>query len=507
MDAPVARQDPYTRVSHRFQLAGKLAGAQSILGWDAQTHMPRGGAWARGEQMAALTEVSVDLIGSQAAADEIADAEAMAAALEPDEQADVREMRRRWVHAAAPPKDLQAARARIAAQLQAIWARAKPENDFAAFAGPFAELLGIVREIAQAKAEALGTTLYGALLDAYDPGVSEALIDPIFADLAAFLPPLIAEVRERQASWPAPTPFPPVAVDRQASLSHRLAIAVGHDPDHFRIDQAPHPFSAPHSPGDVRFTTRYDVENVAFSIHASLHEAGHSMYEYNLPRALAFKPAGEARGMTVHESQSLSLEMVAGRSLEFLSFLAPLMAEELGGDAAVWAFPNVLNNWRRLDDGYVRVEADEISYPLHVILRYRLEQALLKGDLQVADIPTAWDEMFTKMFGRTPPDLAHGCLQDIHWAGGLLGYFPNYAMGSMLAAQLFERATADSPAILEGLRRGDFTAYFAWVKPNVHARASLVDFATLVADATGAPLSADAYKRHVRQRYLAEPAP
>ncbi|HXQ10043.1 MAG TPA: carboxypeptidase M32 [Caulobacteraceae bacterium] len=507
MSAPAPQHDPYTRVSHRFQLAGKLDGARSILGWDAQTNMPRGGAWARGEQMAALTEVSVDLIGSEAAGAEIAEAEAMASALEPAEQADVREMRRHWVHAAAAPKDLQAAKARLAAQLQPIWARAKPENDYKSFAGPFAEMLSIIREIAHAKAEALGTTLYGAMLDEYDPGVSESMIDPIFAELAASLPPLIAEVRERQAGWCKPIPFPPVPTDKQAALSHRLALTVGHDPDHFRIDQAPHPFSSPHSPGDVRFTTRYDVQNVAFSIHATLHEAGHAMYEYNLPRALAFKPAGQARGMTVHESQSLSLEMVAGRSHEFLTFLAPLMAEHLGGDASVWSFQNVLNNWRRLDDDYIRVEADEISYPLHVILRYRLEQALLKGDLGVADIPTAWDEMFAKMFGRTPPDLAHGCLQDIHWSAGLFGYFPNYAMGSMLAAQLFERATANNPEIRPGLGRGDFTPYFAWARPRVHERASLVDFATLVGEATGAPLSAGAYKRHIRRRYLEEAAP
>jgi carboxypeptidase Taq len=502
-----ARQDPYTRVSRRFQLAGKLAGAEMILNWDAQTNMPRGGAWARGEQMAALTEVSVDLIGSDAAADEIAEAEAMAGALEPAEQADVKEMRRHWVHAAAAPKDLQAAKSRLSQRLQAVWTRAKPENDFAAFAGPFAEMLVILREIAHAKAEALGTTLYGALLDEYDPGVSEAMIDPIFADLAGFLPPLIAEVRARQAGWPDPLPFPSAPVPPQAALAHKLALAVGHDPDAFRIDAAPHPFSAPHSPGDVRFTTRYDEDNVPFSIHAVLHEAGHSMYEFNLPRDLAFKPAGLARGMTVHESQSLSLEMMAGRSREFLRFLGPLMAEAFGGEAAVWTFENVLNNWRRLDNDYIRVEADEISYPLHVILRYRLEQALLAGDLAVADIPGAWDELFEKLLGRRPPDFARGCLQDIHWAAGLFGYFPNYAMGSMLAAQLFEAANRDDPGILPALGDGDFKPYFAWVKPRVHERASLVDFATLVREAAGAPLSADAYKRHVRRRYLEEPAP
>ena len=165
----------------------------------------------------------------------------------------------------------------------------------------------------------------------------------------------------------------------------------------------------------------------------------------------------------------------------------------------------MLNTWRRLDDGFIRVEADALSYPLHVILRYRLEQALIAGELLPADVPGAWSELFAKLFGRTPPDLAHGCLQDIHWSAGLMGYFPNYAMGSMLAAQLFERANADDPEILPALGRGDFKPYFAWVKPRVHERASLVSLADLVLEASGAPLGAEAFKRHVQRRYLEEP--
>jgi len=497
--------DPFTRVVHRFATAGKLDAARAMLNWDSQTHMPRGGAWARGEQMAAITEVSVDLVGSEAAGAELAEAEAMAGALEPDDQADLAEMRRAHIHASAAPKELQAAKTRASQALQAVWVRAKPENDWKSFEPGFTEVLGLTREIAQAKAEALGTTAYGALLDAYDPGVGEALIDRVFAELGAVLPGLIAEVRERQARWPDPIPFGEVPVERQAALSHKLALTVGHDPDAFRIDSAPHPFSVPHSPGDVRFTTRYDVHQVKFSINATLHEAGHAMYEANLPRQFAFRPGGMARGMTAHESQSLSLEKMAGRSREFLSWLAPQMGEAFGGDPARWSVANVLNAWRRLEDGYIRVEADELSYPLHVILRYRLEQALIAGDLAPADVPGAWDDLFFELFGRRPPDLAHGCLQDIHWAAGLMGYFPNYAMGSMLAAQLFERATADDPGILPALAEGDFKPYFAWVKPKVHARASLVDFATLVEDATGAPLSAAAFLRHVRRRYLEEP--
>src|SRR5580658_3943668 len=347
--------DAYARAVHRFATAGKLDAARMMLNWDAQTHMPAGGAWARGEQIAAITEVAADLIGSRAAGDELEEAEAMAGVLEPDERADLGEMRRTWIHTSAVPKELLAAKARASQALQAVWRTAKPNNDWAAFEPGFTELLALTREVAQAKAERLGTSHYGALLDEYDPGVGEALIDPIFADLAAFLPPLIAEVRERQAGWPDPIPFPSVPVERQAVLSHRLAVAVGHDPDNFRIDSAPHPFSVPHSPGDVRFTTRYDVANPPFAIHATLHEAGHAMYEANLPRDFAFRPGGMARGMTVHESQSLSLEMLAGRSQEFLGFLAPLMAETFGGgDPARWSLANVRNTWRRLDDGFIR---------------------------------------------------------------------------------------------------------------------------------------------------------
>lgn len=502
-----AQPDPYARVVRRFSTAAKLASAGQMLNWDARTQMPPGGAMARAEQIAALAEVIAERVGGPAAADELAEAEAMAGALTPDERADLGEMRRSHLHAAAAPPDRLAAKARLAQRLQAIWTRAKPEDDFAAFADPFAELLEVIREIAAAKAEALGTSRYGALMDEFDPGVGEALIDPVFDDLARTLPPLLVEVRERQAAWSAPVPLPRVAADRQALLARRLALAVGHDPDHFRIDATAHPFSVPHSPGDVRFTTRYDEGDVRFCVMATLHEAGHAMYEFNLPRELAFRPVGDARGMTVHESQSLSVERLAGRSREFLGFLGPLMAEVCGGDLAAWTAGNLVNHMRRLDDGFIRVQADEIAYPLHVILRWRLEKALLSGDLAVADLPGAWDEAFEALFGRRPPSLALGCLQDVHWAAGMIGYFPNYAMGAILAAQLFERAQADDPGILPAIGRGDFGPYFGWVRPRVHERASRVPFDALVREATGAPLSAEPFKRHLRRRYLDEPAP
>ncbi|HEY0301617.1 MAG TPA: hypothetical protein VGC36_09805, partial [Rhizomicrobium sp.] len=291
---------------------------------------------------------------------------------------------------------------------------------------------------------------------------------------------------------------------RQKALSERLAAVVGHSPATSRIDVAPHPFSMPHSPGDVRFTTRYDLDRFRYSVTATLHEAGHAMYELNLPRRLAFSPVGFPRGASAHESQSLMLEMMAGRSKEFLGFLAPLLHDYFGGDAACWERRNLRNFFRRVDEDYIRVNADEISYPLHVILRYRLERALLSGDLAVGDIPGAWNEMFAKLFGRVPPDDARGCLQDIHWAAALFGYFPNYALGEALGAQLFEAALAEDPAILPALGKGDFAPYFAWVRPRVHEQASLKSFDDIVRAATGSKLSGAALKRHLRKRYLEE---
>ena len=501
--------DPYARVVHRFSTASKLDAAGNMLSWDAQTHMPAGGAWARGEQMAALTEVSADLIGSRAAADELGEAEAMASALAADERADLAEMRHKHAHASAVPKELLAAKSRASQALQAVWRRAKPENDWAAFEPGFVEVLGLTREIAQAKAEALGTTPYSALIDDYDPGVGEALIDPIFAELAAFLPALIAEVRERQAAWPAPIPFGDVPIEQQAALSHQLAVAIGHDPDHFRIDPAPHPFSVPHSPGDVRFTTRYDLENPKFAVAATLHEAGHAMYEFNLPRDFAFRPGGMARGATAHESQSLSLEKMCGRSQEFLGWLAPKMADAFGGVGdARYSPANVLEHLalarRRLHPRRGRrallSAARDPALPAGAGADRRHARARRRaGGLERA----LHEDARPHAAGSRPRTAAGHPLGDGH-----AGLLPQLRHGldagrSALRAGCRRRART----ILPALGRGDFGPYFAWVKPRVHERASLTSFDALVRDATGAALSADAFKRHVRKRYLEETAP
>ncbi len=482
-----AQTDPYARAAAKFALACKLESIEPLIDWDAQTNMPKGGSWARGEQRGALAEVRTDLTGSAEIGALLDEAQGYADKLDDADRANLAEMRRLWVHRAAVPKELVVERARVSQALQTVWLKAKATSDWSLFAPGFKQLMAIHKEVAAAKASALGLAPYDAMMDEQDPGLTSATIDPIFDDLASHLPGILAKARERQAGWPDVVEFNgDFSVAKQKALSERLAVIVGHSPDSSRIDEAPHPFSMPHSPGDVRFTTRYSEDKFRYSVTATLHEAGHSMYELNLPRTLAFSPVGFARGASAHESQSLMLEMMAGRSKEFLRFLSPLLHEYLGGDAACWAPKNVLNFFRRVDDDFIRVNA------------------VLAGDLAVDDIPGAWNEMFEKLFGRVPPNHAKGCLQDIHWAAALFGYFPNYALGEALGAQLFERAGADDPEILPALGRGDFKPYFAWVKPRVHEQASLKSFDAIVVAATGAKLSSAALLRHVRQRYLEE---
>jgi carboxypeptidase Taq len=497
----------YNVLNERFGNYFRLLAASRILYWDSQAYMPPDGIWARGEVLAGITGAMHDLIDREDAGELFVAAEKGRDSLSAIERMNLPQMKRMWEGSHAVPKELELKIGRLSTASTAAWREAKANNDFPSFAKSFEEYLPAFREAAQVRAEALklGPNLYDTLLEEPDVGPSPATVHTVLRDLEAELPRLLAEVIERQKSWPTPVPFSgDFSAQRQRELSYKLLGIVLNDPRKSRIDVVPHPFTLTLSPGDVRITTRYE-SNIRFAIMIALHESGHALYESNLPRSLAFSSVGLARGGNMHESQSLMVEMQAGRSREFLKWLAPKLGEAFGGDPACWTYANVLNTYRRVGEGFIRVEADEISYPLHMILRYKLEQALLSGDLKVKDLPGAWSDLSQKLFGRRPPNDAQGCLQDFHWTAGLIGYFPSYALGAALAAQYFERAVADDPSIPARLAEGDFTPYRAWVRPRIHERASTAHFDDIVRDATGKSFSADAFRRHLRRRYLEEP--
>ena len=277
--------------------------------------------------------------------------------------------------------------------------------------------------------------------------------------------------------------------------------AVGFDFGHGRLDVSFHPFCGG-VPEDVRITTRYDEADFLSGLMAVLHETGHAMYERGLPAKWRLQPVGEAGGMALHESQSLLIEMQAARSPAFIAFMAPLAREAFEAEGPAWEVDNLIRHYHRVERGLIRVDADEVTYPLHVILRFRLERALIAGDLALDELPGAWNDGMESLLGVMPPDDSQGCLQDIHWYDGAWGYFPTYTLGALAAAQFFDAARRDLPEIPEALARGDFAPLMTWLREKVHGAAARLSSDALLEEATGRPLDPEVFKAHLRARYL-----
>ena len=491
-------ENAYERLEERFARLATLGDAAAVLHWDMATMMPPGGAEARGRQLAELNAVQHGILtdpGTEALLDE-------ANPVGPWEKANLAEMRRRWAHASALDEALIKALTTTAAACETVWRGARADDDFAAVLPHLERLLALVRESAAAKAERLDLDPYDALLDQYDPGTRRTDIDPVFADLAEFLPGFLARVLTTQAARPAPrTPPGPFPLDRQQALVRGLMADLGFDFDHGRLDVSLHPFCGG-TVEDVRITTRYDEADFTSALMGVLHETGHALYERGLPAEWRGQPVGEARGMSLHESQSLLVEMQVCRSRPFFAFAAPRFAAAFDGDGAAWAAENLYRLQTRVAPGLIRVDADEVTYPAHVILRYELEIAMLAGDLEPADLPGAWNDAMERLLGRRPPDDRDGCLQDVHWYDGAFGYFPTYTLGAMAAAQLFAAARVADADIVPGIGRGDFRPLFAWLSANVHSRASSASTQDILIEATGRPLDSAVFKTHLEERYI-----
>jgi carboxypeptidase Taq len=492
----------YAQLEQRFRRLYALREATGVLWWDMSTMMPAGGAEARSEQLAALDVVCHEVITAPDMADLLAEASGPTDGLDPWQRANLREMRREWRHATALSPDLVEALSKAESRCEMAWRAARPNNDFQGVLAPLEALLSLVRESAAAKAEVLDCSPYEALLNLYDPGASAARIDEIFDSYAAFLPDFLERVLATQGERGAPLALEgPFARNKQEAVGRRLMGVIGFDFTHGRLDTSLHPFCGG-VPDDVRITTRYDEVSFLSALMAVLHETGHAMYERGLPAAWRLQPVGQARGMSVHESQSLLVEMQACRSPEFIAFAAPLLREAFGGDGPAWAAENLVRHSHRVARGLIRVDADEVTYPAHVILRSRLERAMLAGDLPLADLPAAWNAGMDALLGVVPRDDASGCLQDIHWYDGAWGYFPNYTLGAMTAAQLYAAALAAVPDIPAAIGRGDFAPLMTWLRENVHAQGSLLTTDELLTAATGRPLDPEVFKAHLEARYL-----
>lgn len=490
----------YDALKAQRQRIRRLEHIQSVATWDRMTHMPAGAAVARAAAQAEL-ETVVQRLQTDPALDDLI-ARAHDEALDEAERADLALMRRDRKAALAIPEDLAARKTEATGAAMTAWTRARSANDWTIFAAALDPLIALVRDCADRLGAAFDLARYDALLDQYDRGLRLETVRALFDDVEQWLPGLIVRIRARQANTMPREPAGPFPTGGQRELCLKLMALLGFNFEGGRLDESAHPFTGGSSE-DVRITTRFRDDQVLPALFAVIHETGHARYQAALPEAWRGQPLGEACSGSMHEAQALLLQRQLGQSRPFLSALSPMLTETFGAQPA-FDPENLHHLMARVAPSRVRTEADEATYPAHVILRTRLEAALIAGDLKVADVPAAWDAQMKALLDLDPDgDARNGPLQDIHWAQGMFGYFPAYLLGAMIAAQLDEAFSRTASA---GGLEARIAALGAWLEAEIWRQGSRWTTPELVARTTGRPLGAGAFRRHLERRYLEDAA-
>jgi carboxypeptidase Taq len=485
-----AEADAYDRLVSRVTRLRNLGAAGEVLSWDQQTKMPPGGAPARSRQLAAISAVEHDLFTDPETGDLLAAAEAET----DDERALLREVGREYDRREGVPTALVERTTARASEAMEAWRAAREASEFEQFAPHLRDLVELKREYA-AHVDP-DRDPYEVLFEEFEPCLPLERAEAILTDVRDAIVPLVDEVR---ASGVDPAnPFEGTYdEDAQEDLVRDVLDLLEYPWDRGRLDVAPHPFSTG-TVFDARITTRFDPEDPVKSVFPTVHEFGHACYTLGLPEEDYGTPLGEARDLSVHESQSRLWENHVGRSRPFLARLRPLLEEHLGVAPEV----DALYGWaNRVDpDNRIRVEADELTYHLHIVLRYEIERDLVRGDLDVSEVPAVWNEKMEEYLGVTPENDAEGCLQDIHWSYGNFGYFPTYSLGSAMAAQVYDAASADVD-VADRAREGEFGALREWLRENVHTYGKRLETDDLVREATGSRFTADPFVDYVTEKY------
>lgn len=493
---PIAWQELLTLEQERF-LLGTVAG---VLGWDERTYLPKAGYAQRGEQLALLARLMHERLVSARLADLLDELEeAFAARAEDDvHRAAVREVRRAQHRAVKMPPRLVEALARAVSAGQAAWEEARKQNSYRDFVAPLTVILELKREEAQAVGYV--DELYDALLDEYEPGLTTAEAERILVGLRRELVPLVQSIAATGRAAPTGILEREYPVEVQRMFGHAAAAAIGFDFHRGRLDVTAHPFCSGHGRDDVRLTTRYNARHFSEGFFGILHEAGHGLYEQNLPAEWQGTPLGSASSLGLHESQSRLWENFVGRGRPFWEYFFPQAQRIFSAlaDVSLDEFHAAIN---AVKPSFIRIEADEVTYNLHIVLRFELERELLAGRLQPVELPAAWNERFRQMFALTPPDDAHGCLQDVHWSAGLFGYFPTYTLGNLFAAQFMAQARRELPNLDDEFRVGRFLGLKDWLREKVHRHGSRYRSMDLGRRVTGQPLSHADFLAYLRNKY------
>ncbi|OIQ34079.1 MAG: carboxypeptidase M32 [Roseobacter sp. MedPE-SWchi] len=469
------------------QALGQIAGR---LGWDQETMMPRGAAPQRGEEMAAIEAVLHARRSSPQVAEWLAQAEA------PDEvaAAQLREIKRSHDRSVKVPSDLARRLARVTSEAQGKWAAARADEDVAAFLPVLQEVVALKREEGQALAA--GGDVYDAMVEDYEHGTSAAEIAATFDAMRPGLVDLRARVLEKPAPKALQGSFDEAA---QMKLTRKLAKAFGYDMGHGRVDKAVHPFSSG-SGLDVRITTRTSAHDPFNCFYSTIHEVGHAAYEQGISRDYLLTPLGRGVSMGVHESQSRIYENQIGRGAAFTSWLFGEM-RDVFGDFGINTADEFYKAVNTVHKGYIRTEADELQYNLHIMLRFDLERALMAGDLDVGDLEAAWNDRFEADFGYSVDKPSNGCLQDVHWSVGLFGYFPTYSLGNVYAGCLNQKMRADLPNLDAELTTGNTSSATTWLRQNLQQHGGLRSPVDTIERAAGAAPSPTPLMQYLEEKF------
>ena len=478
-----------------------------LLGWDQEVLMPPKAASLRAEQLSWISRTGHEKLTNPRIG-ELLKALEERNDLDEIQMGNIRLARDSYDKATKLPTNFVAEMAMHKSKSQISWTRARAENDFSIFRDDLVKMV----EMSRQKADYLGydDVRYDALLDLYESGLTVSKVDPLFIGLRENVAPLVKRVIEKgkkpDMSWIHDNTW---SKEGQEGLSQSISEAIGFDFQAGRRDASTHPFCGGPNPDDVRWTTRYDETDPFGSLYGSMHETGHGLYEQGRPRHLDFQPAGSANGLGVHESQSRLWENQIGRSREFCEWSLPIwkkhFPEQMKGVSAedLWRSVNFV------EPSLIRVEADEATYNLHIMIRYEIEKKLISGEIEVDDLPDVWDDMYEEFLGIRAPNRTQGVLQDIHWSFGAFGYFPTYTLGNLYSAQLLNAARKELPNHDEQIRNGDFQPLLEWMRENVHSRGSIIEPSALIKEATGDAPSPDDFVKYLQEKveYLYELTP
>lgn len=489
------------QLKERLAVVNDLNGAASLLGWDQQTYMPPGGAAARSEQLATLGRLAHEALISDEIGEllEGASAELTGSSSDSDESCLVRVVRRDYEKARKVPPALVAEIARATSLGMEVWVQARKDSNFAFFQPALQRILDLERD----RARCLGfeESLYDALLDQYEPGMKRSELVRIFSELKAGLVPLVQSISERLDrvdDHVLRKTYPEAA---QWGFSLEAARRLGYDFQRGRQDKSVHPFTTSFSINDVRITTRVDEQFLPTALFGTLHECGHALYEQGINQNLERSPLASGASLGVHESQSRLWENLVGRSRGFWKFFLPRLKQAFPQNLQDVSLESFYCSINRVEPSLIRVEADEVTYNLHILLRFELESELVEGRLSLADLPEAWNAGMKMLLSVVPQNDAEGVLQDVHWSNGLIGYFPTYSLGNLLSVQLFEKAQTAIPALAAQIENGDFASLLGWLRTSVHQHGRKFLPSQLIQIATGEPLRAAPYLHYLREKY------